>query len=387
MVRRNVTVALALVVVLGLAPSSAEAQSVDDALTTQAPRLRWRTVARGLDQPVFLTAPTRSRRSFIVEQSGRILLRLDGRVRRRAFLDLSRRVSRGNEQGLLGLAFHPRYPRNGRFFVHFTGRGGATRVEEFRRRNPNRSRARPRRVIFRTRQPASNHNGGMLAFAPDGALWLGLGDGGGAGDTYRNGQNPATPLGTLLRFDINRRAPFVPRDNPWARGGRGNRYVWSYGLRNPWRFSFDPPTNRVYIGDVGQSAWEEIDRAPIGRSRINYGWPIMEGSHCYGVGRCDTRGLRRPALEYSHNQGCSVTGGFVYRGRLLPALRGHYFYTDFCGGWLRSFRFVRGAPRERRDWTSQVGTLNGFTSFGTDSAGELYATSLDGTLRKLVPRR
>ena len=246
-------------------------------------------------------------------------------------------------------------------------------------------------MIFVTTQPAGNHNGGMLAFGPDGYLYIGLGDGGGADDRYGNGQRPDTVLGTLLRLDIDGGDPVggvayaIPPDNPFVDGG-GAPEVWAYGLRNPWRFSFDQ--DLVYVGDVGQNRWEEIDVASASEGGLNYGWPIMEGTHCFSPSSgCDTDDLHLPVAEFSHGDGCSVTGGYVYRGAAIPELDGRYFYSDYCGGWLRSFVYENGVATDAQDHTEQVGSLTSVTSFGTDAFGELYVTTAGGDVWKLVGER
>jgi glucose/arabinose dehydrogenase len=233
-------------------------------------------------------------------------------------------------------------------------------------------------VLLEIDQPAGNHNGGMVAFGPDGYLWIGSGDGGGANDRFGHGQRPDTLLATLLRIDIAGEPYAVPPDNPFV-GGGGAPEVWAYGLRNPWRFAFDD--DRIYVADVGQNRIEEIDVVSVapGPAR-NFGWPIMEGSSCFSSDDCSSDGLVLPATEYEHDEGCSVTGGFVYRGRSLPELAGHYFYGDYCAGWVRSVLVGDDASvRDTREWFAP-GTLPNLTSFGVDAAGELYVTTSGGTV-------
>jgi glucose/arabinose dehydrogenase len=238
-------------------------------------------------------------------------------------------------------------------YVNYTDRGGDTRVERYTvSRDPDRADPATARLVIGIGQPYSNHNGGLVMFGPDGMLYVGMGDGGSGGDPHGHGQNRATLLGKMLRLDVDRGTPYaVPADNPFVgqRGARGE--IWAYGLRNPWRFCFDPVTKLLYIGDVGQNQWEEIDVVPADRGGLDYGWNVLEGDHCYRPSRnCDRGGRVAPAVEYDHADGCSVTGGFVYRGRLLPALAGHYFYADYCKGWIRSFKYERGAVTEHRQW-------------------------------------
>jgi glucose/arabinose dehydrogenase len=240
-------------------------------------------------------------------------------------------------------------------------------------------------------QPASNHNGGMIEFGPDGYLYVALGDGGGGGDPFENAENPETVLGSLLRISVDEGDAFptdplrnfaIPAGNPFVDGG-GAAEVWAYGLRNPWRFSFDGA--ELYIGDVGQGNWEEVDVASTESGGLNYGWDHLEGSHCYepAVG-CDSAGTVLPVLEYSHSEGCSITGGYVYRGSKLAWLNGHYFYSDYCSGWIRSFEYTGGDVTNATDWTSEIGTLGNVSSFGEDSDGELYIVTLDGNIYQLV---
>ena len=348
-------------------------------------------VLGGLSQPVGMApAPGDSTRLFLVEKTGTIRILRGGALLPRPFLDLSGRVSGGSEQGLLGLAFHPGYAQNGKFYVDYTDKSGDTRVVEFLvSPNPDSASATEREILF-VDQPYSNHNGGQLAFGPDGKLYVGLGDGGSGGDPQGNGQNLGTLLGKILRLDIDHGAPYsIPPDNPFVgrQGARGE--IWSFGLRNPWRFSFDAETGVMMIGDVGQDAWEEVDVEPAGAGGRNYGWSRMEGSHCYPPGSsCDQSGLILPIAEYDHRAGCSLTGGFVYRGTALPELRGTYFYGDYCTGLIRSLRVVNGGAAEPLDWTAALrtkagGPMEGLSSFGVDSRGELYLVLLSGEIYRL----
>jgi len=351
-------------------------------------------VTSGLSQPVgVLAAPGDTTRLFILEKTGAIRILQGGAVRPRPFLDLGARVSGGSEQGLLGLAFHPDYAANGRFFVDYTDLSGDTRVVEFQvSANPDSAGATEKEILF-VDQPFSNHNGGQLAFGPDGKLYVGLGDGGSGGDPQGNGQSLGTLLGKILRLDVDAASPYaVPPDNPFAgqAGARGE--IWSYGLRNPWRFSFDAETGAMWIGDVGQDSWEEIDMEPVGQGGRNYGWNRMEGTHCFPPGlSCNPAGITLPVAEYDHGVGCSVTGGFVYRGVELPELRGTYFYGDYCTGIVRSLRLVSGAPAVPRDWTPVLrtaagGPMQGLSSFGVDGKGELYLVLLSGEIYRLARR-
>lgn len=353
------------------------------------------TVASGLAAPLLLTAPAGDPRLFIVEQPGRIRVVKGGALLPTPFLDLTDRVESGGERGLLGLAFHPRYGENGFLYVNYTDRQGATQVVRFRVRPDDPDRADPTsaRTILSIPQPFSNHNGGHLAFAPDGMLWIGTGDGGSGGDPQNQSQNPSTLLGAMLRIDVDGGDPYaIPAGNPFA-GGGGRPEIWATGLRNPWRWAFDPPSGNVYIADVGQNRWEEVNVAPLTQAGVNYGWRLMEGPDCYNpASGCNRTGLHLPVLSYGRADGCSITGGFVYRGDALPALRGHYLYGDYCQGWVRSFRYQAGPggggqgsgggqAADPREWFRDLGRI---LSFGEDGAGELYVLTQDGRVRRVV---
>ena len=335
------------------------------------PGLKLRLVVSGLAQPLHLTAPRSERgRLYVVEKDGRILVVQNGRLRGEPFLDIRSLVgSAGGEQGLLSVAFHPGYAQNHRFYVDYTDNRGDTRVVEYR---SNGTRALPdsRRELLFVDQPFSNHNGGQLMFAPNGRLWVGMGDGGGGGDPFNNAQNMESRLGKLLELNVN-------TDRPQPR-------VVALGLRNPWRFSFDRRTRDLYVGDVGQSAYEEVDYVPrrlVGRL-ANYGWDVFEGRAPYEPKRRNRAGrLVRPVAVYSHALGCSVTGGFVYRGSAVPAARGRYFYGDYCSGIVWSLRVVGGRARQLRREPFRLPLLS---SFGEDARGELYLVTLNGRIYRLV---
>jgi glucose/arabinose dehydrogenase len=349
-------------------PGTADLVHVPDAVAAQ---VTLREVARGLQRPVLVTfAPGDARkRLFVVEQRGAIRVIEHGLVTKQLFFTIPD-LSDGAEQGLLGLAFHPRFADNGKLYVNYTSRDMATHIVEYRvTKNPDAVDPTTARELVRIEQPYSNHNGGNLVFGPDGKLYTGMGDGGSAGDPHKNGQNPRALLAKLLRFDVD-------ADKPEPE-------IVHIGLRNPWRFWFDAKTHDLYIGDVGQNLWEEIDVAPAGSARLNFGWNVMEGTHCYDAEDCDRSGLTLPVAEYSHEQGCSVTGGVTYRGKeLAKLLDGRYFYADYCTGLLRSFLWTSGYVREHWDWKpvpSQV------SSFGTDEDGEVYIVLLTGTISRLAP--
>jgi glucose/arabinose dehydrogenase len=347
-------------------------------------------VAEGFDQPVHVTAPAGDTRLFVVEQTGRVKVVKDGAVLPVPFLDLATRVSLGSEQGLLSIAFDPGYASNGRVFVSYTDLQGDTRIVRYHvSADPDRLDPQSGDTILAVDQPYANHNGGLVAFGPDGYLYIGLGDGGSGGDPQGNGQRLTTLLGKILRIDVadGRRLYAVPPDNPFVgQGGGVKGEIWSYGLRNPWRFSFDRVTGDLYIGDVGQGAWEEIDvaTAASGRGRgVNYGWNVMEGAHCYSAPTCSTAGLALPLVEYGHGEGCSVTGGHVYRGTAVPALAGHYFYADYCEGWIRSFRLDGGAATDEHSWAGILDAGGPISSFGEDGVGELYVVQHGGRVWRI----
>jgi glucose/arabinose dehydrogenase len=356
---------------LGGSRSQPVAGSFGLSLPPPPPPLALRLVASGLERPLFVAAPPGDPRLFAVEQGGDIEI-----VGRGTFLRVP--VTCCEERGLLGLAFHPDYARNGRFFVNYT-LGSETRISEFRvSADPDRADPSSERVVLRVAQPFTNHNGGMLTFDPNGYLLIALGDGGGAGDPQNNAENPSSLLGKILRIDVDRpeggRAYAIPPDNPFRSGG-GAAEVWLLGLRNPWRFAVDG--GYLYIADVGQNAREEVTVVPVGLGGANLGWNTWEGTSCYQA-PCVSGGFVFPQLEYTHAEGRSITGGFVYRGRDIPGLAGTYFYGDFAAGWIRSFRFQAGAVTDRVDRTPEFGTVRLLSSFGYDGFGELYVTSLDG---------
>ena len=337
----------------------------------------WQLIASGLNRPVDIQpANDDSSRLFIIEKLGYIRVYQNGQLLDVPFLDITDRVNdSGNEMGLLGLAFHPDYEQNGFFYVNYTGDGGNTRISRFQA-SGNFADSNSETVLLLIEQPFPNHNGGALAFGLDGYLYAGLGDGGLAGDPYKNGQNTTSLLGKILRIDVNNGNPYaVPSDNPF-----GNE-VWAYGLRNPWRISFDSATGDLWIGDVGQGDWEEIDYLPAGSlGGANFGWSIMEGNHGYD-GEAQP-GLILPAAEYSHNEsGCSVTGGYVYRGS-MSEWNGIYLYGDYCRGT------VWGLILSEAGWQFQVMFETGvtITSFGQDESGEIYLASDNGSVYHLTKK-
>ncbi len=339
----------------------------------------WALVTAGLLRPVDLqVAADGSGRLFIVEQAGRIRIFQNGELLPTPFLDIRPQVgSSGNEQGLLGLAFHPRFTQNGYFYVNYTDRRGDTVIARFQvSQDPNLADPNSEKILLTVDQPFPNHNGGVLTFGPDGYLYAGLGDGGSAGDPFDNAQNTATRLGKILRLDVDGGDPYrIPPDNPF-----GNE-VWAYGLRNPWRISFDRQTGDLWIGDVGQNAWEEIDFLPAGSPPgANFGWSLLEGNHPYNGD--PQPGLIPPVAEYPHEMnrgGCSVTGGYVYRGAALPEWQGIYLFGDYCTG------FVWGLIRSGSGWQAEVlfDTPFNISTFGVDESGEIYLADLQGAVYRL----
>ena len=331
-------------------------------------------VAAGFESPLLVThAGDGSGRLYVVEQSGLIRMIEDGEVVRTPFLDISDLTEAGGEQGLLGLAFHPAFERDRRFFINYTDTEGDTVVASYGVADDGVT-ADPdsAHTILKLDQPYSNHNGGHVAFGPDGYLYIGMGDGGSAGDPEENGQNLDALLGKMLRIDVDAGDPYaIPDDNPFADGG-GAPEIWAYGLRNPWRFSFDEPSGTLWIGDVGQDQLEEIDRVPADRPGLNYGWNLMEGSRCY-QGSCDASGKVLPVTEYDHDDGCSITGGFVYRGDEFPDMRGGYFFSDYCSGTIWAIDANANGPVKPDVLLESGGSIS---SFGVDEDGELYVTDI-----------
>ena len=341
-----------------------------------------------LSGPVDLqAAPGDTARLFIVEKPGRILIFKNGGLNPDPFLDISSRVSNGSEQGLLGLAFHPQYATNHKFYVDYTDGNGDTHVVEFlASANPDSASATEREILF-VGQPAANHNGGQIAFGPDGYLYIALGDGGGAGDTYHNGQNLGSLLAKILRLNVDSGSPYsIPADNPFVGRTGAREETWDYGLRNPWRFCFDRSNGDLYIADVGQNLWEEVDYEPHGAGGKNYGWNVMEGLHCYGSATCNQTGLTLPVVEYQHSSGgpCDVQGGYVYRGSRVTQLTGYYLYIDYCTGAVAGFKYVGGAATAIRYW-NEVSPGGGVVSWGEDSRGELYLMTYGGTVYRIIP--
>ncbi|MEK7350849.1 MAG: PQQ-dependent sugar dehydrogenase [Nitrospirota bacterium] len=340
--------------------------------------------APSLKSPVFLThARDQSGRLFIVEQPGTIRILERGKLLEIPFLDIKERVLFGGEQGLLGLAFHPEYRLNGRFFVNYTRKDdGATVIAEYHRSEQVDRAGREERILALIPQPYPNHNGGMIAFGPDGYLYIGMGDGGSGGDPQNRAQNKDELLGKLLRIDVSNLAPYgIPTDNPFIRS-KERPEVFAIGLRNPWRFSFDRETGDLWLADVGQNKWEEVN---VVRKGGNYGWRVMEGLHCFNLPEpCGKENFTSPLLEYDHQGGrCSITGGYVYRGSAIPALIGTYLYGDFCSGEIFSVRTAQGGQIKGEPWVLKTNAA--ISSFGEDENGEIYLLDHKGAVYQLAP--
>ena len=360
-------------------------------------------VAQGFQRPTHAAAaPLDPRRLFVVDQPGRIRIIADGVLRAQPFLAIEDRVACCNERGLLSLAFHPQYASNGRFFVYYTDQNGDVVIARYRvSADPDvADRASERILLTIPHRTYGNHNGGQVAFGSDGYLYAGTGDGGGGGDPLENAQDGGALLGKLLRLNVDVDTPpyyAIPPTNPFVGPGDPRDEIWAIGMRNPWRFSFDRGTSDLYIGDVGQDSWEEVDVQPAtSAGGENYGWDVFEGDHCYEPApapMCPNppTGFTMPVVEYDHGQGCSITGGFVYRGCRMPDLRGTYFYSDYCTPFFRTFRGVTGGVvQQQADRTSEI-LPNGVThvvSFGEDARGELYFVTQEGdtgAVYRIVP--
>jgi glucose/arabinose dehydrogenase len=362
--------------------------------TGAIPPLKLTEIATGLNQPIFVTgAPNDTTRLYVVLRSGRIRIIKDGTLLPDPFLDVSGIIQDGSgEQGLLGLAFHPNYAQNGRFFVYYTADNAndSNTVAEYTRSNdPDVANPMEVKQYIAITDFAGNHNGGMLAFGKDGYLYIGTGDGGGGGDPNETGQDKMSQLGKILRVDVENHPTPPPGNLPMA-----DQYVFHYGLRNPWRFSFDRCTDDLYIGDVGQNCYEEIDVTPAGSGPLNFGWDVAEGNHCYNEGNpnncnfnnCSLAGFTPPVAELNHSEGhCSITGGYVYRGTKIPNLVGTYIYGDYCSRRVFSFKWSNGMAMDQAELTNDLESDNAgdIASFGEDTAGELYLVTLNGKVFRI----
>lgn len=356
-------------------------------------QVRLETIVEGLRQPTVITAPPGDDRLFVTERVGLVrIIDANDELLRSAFLDISDRVlANGIEQGLLGLTFHPDYATNGRFFVYYTDRDGRRQLSEFQVSvsDPNLASPDTERVLVELEQPEDatdiRHYAGQLNFDPDGLLWMSMGDG---ADSRDQGQDPNTLFGAVSRLDVDSATePYgIPPNNPFVDGG-GAPEVWAYGLRNPWRFSIDPVDRLVYIADVGHADQEEVNVLPIDEGGFNLGWSDMEGTRCFHNQDCDPADYTSPVITYSHEEGCSVTGGYVYRGSAIPEIAGTYFYSDWCSQWIRSFKYVDGQLTEETDWSSELGQIGQINSFGVGGDSEMYAVTHEGVVARFVADR
>ncbi len=390
---RTIVGGLVALAVLGAACSDGN-DVVDEALPFDDYQIERVFVDADVEFPTFLTsAGDGSGRLFLMSQLGKIVVFTpDGAEARDhdVYLDLSDRIVSSSEQGMLGLAFDPDFSNNGYFYVHYSvdsPRRGVISRFAVDPNDPSRADKNSELMLMEIPQPYVNHNGGMLAFGPDGYLYIGLGDGGSGGDPLQNAQDPETLHGSVLRVDVRgatAQTPYtIPEDNPFASVQGGRPEVWAYGLRNPWRFSFDRVTGDLWLADVGQNAWEEINLIVRGG---NYGWNIMEASRCYPLNNlaCDTSGLIAPIVDYTHAHGCSVTGGYVYRGSLVPELTGMYLYGDYCTGKLWGFAF-EDSKVARHALLAETGLALG--SFGEDENGEVYLLDhRESGIYRITPR-
>jgi len=385
----SLAVGIALAAVTSASPGASQSSSPSGSAAAFDPSnlsITLEPVVSDLEQPVVVTGD-RAGGLLVVEQVGRIVrVNADGSVEDQPFLDIADRVQAGGEQGLLGLALHPDYSDNGRFFVYYTRSSDQANVVSEFSATDGVGDPGSERVILEMPDFAANHNGGMLAFDLEGQLLIGTGDGGGAGDPERNGQNRETLLGKLLRIDVDSGDPYgIPDDNPFADDSGTRPEIYALGLRNPWRYSVDSATGDIWIGDVGQGSWEEIDVIPAGSPGLNFGWNIVEGPDCYQASDCDRSGFTAPVVSVSHDQGnCSIIGGYVYRGEQLPALAGGYLFTDYCTGRIQAIDPAQSLATGTAEPT-EVGSYDGaISSWGTDDAGEPLALDHNGVLLRVV---
>ncbi len=368
--------------------------SVQAQATNPAPSpagYEWREIATGFDSPVGVI-DLGGGTMLVMEQTGFILVVEDGEIRPAPFMDLSAQIPASvfmggySEQGLLGLALHPNFDENGTFFVSYTDPNGISVVERYQTYEDRPLTADPSTVerLLQVGQPFENHNGGHIVFGPDGYLYIGLGDGGSNGDPQGNGQNTFTLLGKILRIDVDELPYTIPDDNPFVGQEGFAPEIWAYGLRNPWRFTFDRETGDMYVGDVGEHTWEEVNFQPADSpGGINYGWNVFESTHPYEADEADDTGITLPFAEYSHEIGCSVTGGYVYRGEMLPEMRGVYLFGDYCFGRVWTSFYDEATDAWQTDLWMETGLV--ISSFAETVAGELLAVDYKGSILQLVP--
>ena len=374
-------------------------------------------IADGYKKPVFITSyPNNAKLLYIVEQAGLIKLINDGKKLSRPFFDINKRVVNpnrpGDERGLLGFAFHPNHTNNGKFYINYMDNDGNTIISEFSTNSKLRADHKSERILLKLQQPYGNHNGGDIQFGPDGYLYISIGDGGKAGDPLNAGQDLSSLFGKIIRIDIEQKPYGIPKSNPFF-GQKGKREeIWAWGLRNVWRFSFDKQTGDKYLADVGQNKWEEVNFEPASsKGGLNYGWRIMEANHCYDPKEnCPTEGLIKPIIEYPNDanhpafafriieelsfsetdvEGCSVTGGYVYRGQKIKSMQGQYIFGDYCSGNIWTLKVVNGKAINFKNRTEEINIGGGefttyISSFGQDSDGEIYIIDYNGGIYKLI---
>ena len=374
-------------------------------------------IADGYKKPVFITSyPNNAKLLYIVEQAGLIKIINDGKKLSRPFFDINKRVVNpnrpGDERGLLGFAFHPNHTNNGKFYINYMDNDGNTIISEFSTNSELRANHKSERIILKLKQPYGNHNGGDIQFGPDGYLYISIGDGGKAGDPLNAGQDLSSLFGKIIRIDIEQKPYGIPKSNPFF-GQKGKREeIWAWGLRNVWRFSFDKQTGDKYLADVGQNKWEEVNFEPASsKGGLNYGWRIMEANHCYDPKEnCPTEGLIKPIIEYPNDanhpafafriieelsfsetdvEGCSVTGGYVYRGQKIKSMQGQYIFGDYCSGNIWTLKVVNGKAINFKNRTEEINIGGGefttyISSFGQDSDGEIYIIDYNGGIYKLI---
>ena len=374
-------------------------------------------IADGYKKPVFITSyPNNAKLLYIVEQAGLIKLINDGKKLSRPFFDINKRVVNpnrpGDERGLLGFAFHPNHTNNGKFYINYMDNDGNTIVSEFSTNSELRANHKSERIILKLKQPYGNHNGGDIQFGPDGYLYISIGDGGKAGDPLNAGQDLSSLFGKIIRIDIEQEPYGIPKSNPFFGQKDKREEIWAWGLRNVWRFSFDKQTGDKYLADVGQNKWEEVNFEPASsKGGLNYGWRIMEANHCYDPKEnCPTEGLIKPIIEYPNDanhpafafriieelsfsetdvEGCSVTGGYVYRGQKIKSMEGQYIFGDYCSGNIWTLKVVNGKAINFKNRTEEINIGGGefttyISSFGQDSDGEIYIIDYNGGIYKLI---
>lgn len=391
MIFRQLQKRAAAVLVLALVSGPISAcGSDDDSGGTNPPvaSLEAQLIQGGFDHPLLVTAPPGDNtRLFVVERTGKIRVIKDGTLLPTPFLDIGAKVHHGSEQGLLGMTFAPDYATSHAFYLDYVDPAVLVKVSRFHAPSAGSDVAdTAEQFLIGMQQADGAHNGGMVVFGPDGFLYVSTGDGHCCDDPDGRGQDRTELLGSMLRIDVSGNGAYtVPASNPYATHGTFAHELWNYGLRNPWRFSFDRVTGDLYIGDVGEGSFEEVNILPAGSTGgENLGWRLSEGPQCWHAQPCDQSGVTLPKLFYEHNEGCAIMGGYVYRGSAIPSLRGTYFYADFCTGFVRSFKWTGGQVTSKKEYTDFLPANSQPNSFGEDASGELYITTEGGELYQIV---